>query len=158
MALPLHGCIQEEAWCSKVLKTLNCFALLEATQGVGAPGCSEREQSWESPTGRDGDGWPCRSGSQHSHPWLLILAKQQEQLLGKIEMSLFPEIFYFLDFQNLIPPMVVLGVFFDVGSPGFPDSGGAGLLSVETNWFYSFAFQTLKGSCWSSRVNLKKLS
>lgn len=62
-------------------------------------------------------------------------------------MSLFPKIFYFLDFQNLISTMVVLGVFLEVGSPGFPDSGGAGLLSVNTNWFISFAFQTLKGAC-----------
>lgn len=61
-------------------------------------------------------------------------------------MSLFPKIFYFLDFQNLMPAVMVLGVFLEVGSPGFPDSGGAGLLFVETNVF-SFKFQTLKGAC-----------
>lgn len=43
-----------------------------------------------------------------------------------------------------MPAVVVLGVL-EVGRPGFPDSGGAGLLYVETNWFFFFYISDFKG-------------
>lgn len=41
MALPLHVCIQEEAWCSKFLKTLICCAGRHTNRGVHPPGVTE---------------------------------------------------------------------------------------------------------------------
>lgn len=38
MALSLHGCVQEEAWCSKFLKTLICCAGGLTSRGVHTPG------------------------------------------------------------------------------------------------------------------------
>jgi len=43
-------------------------------------------------------------------------------------------------------PVLGLGIFLVVRHPAFADSGYAGFLSVETNWWGFFELQTLKGA------------